>query len=154
MDNREFEELGDKIQDIIEKAVNSQDYKKLNQNISQTVNKAIDNGSEALKDALNNAFDAAQRGIRAGGEATQKAAEEAYKRYRYQPPESFRRQQVEPKQETSLALYSKNTGIQVRGVLKTVFGSILTGTMGVGLAVSGISQLVGAVGSWDASANM
>ena len=37
MDNREFEELGDKIQDIIEKAVNSQDYKKLNQNISQTV---------------------------------------------------------------------------------------------------------------------
>ena len=147
MDNREFEELGDKIQDIIEKAVNSQDYKKLNQNISQTVNKAIDNGSEALKDALNNAFDAAQRGIRAGGEATQKAAEEAYKRYRYQPPESFRRQQVEPKQETSLALYSKNTGIQVRGVLKTVFGSILTGTMGVGLAVSGICQLVGAVGS-------
>ena len=56
MDNREFDDLGNKIQDIIDRAVSSRDYQKLNQNINQTVNKAIDTGSEALRKALNEAF--------------------------------------------------------------------------------------------------
>lgn len=49
MDNHEFEDLGKKIQDIVDNAVNSNSYHELSHTINQTVNKAIDSGSEALK---------------------------------------------------------------------------------------------------------
>ena len=54
MGYHELDELGEKIQDIIDSAINEKNYQKLNQTINQTVNKAIDNGSEALRDALKN----------------------------------------------------------------------------------------------------
>lgn len=57
MDNHEFEDLGKKIQDIVDNAVNSNSYHELSHTISQTVNKAIDSGSEALKNAMNSVFD-------------------------------------------------------------------------------------------------
>ena len=41
--NQDWEALGRNIQDIIDQAVNSQDYRKLNQTITHTVNCAIDN---------------------------------------------------------------------------------------------------------------
>ena len=56
MEHQEWDDLGAKIQDIINSAVNEQDYRKLSRNINQTVNKAIDSGSEALKGVLNGAF--------------------------------------------------------------------------------------------------
>ena len=52
MDNHEFEDLGKKIQDIVDNAVNSNSYHELSRTINQTVNKAIDSGSEALKNAM------------------------------------------------------------------------------------------------------
>ena len=54
MGYNEFDELGDKIQSIIDSAVNEKNYQKLSQSINQALNKAIDNGSDALRDALNN----------------------------------------------------------------------------------------------------
>ena len=57
MDNHEFEDLGKKMQDIVDNAVNSNSYHELSHTINQTVNKAIDSGSEALKNALNSVFD-------------------------------------------------------------------------------------------------
>lgn len=55
--NSDWEELGRNIQDIVDKAVNSQDYQKLNQTIRQTVSRAVDMGSDALRKAV----DAASR---------------------------------------------------------------------------------------------
>ena len=57
MDNHEFEDLGKKIQDIVDNAVNSNSYHELSHTINQTVNKAIDSGSEALKNAMNSVFE-------------------------------------------------------------------------------------------------
>lgn len=104
MDNREFDELGEKIQEIIDKAVNSQNYQKLNQNINQTVGKAIDSGSEVLRNALNNAFSS----VETHTERTSAA------------------QNVLP------ALYKKITGVRVKGILMTIAGGIFTGGMGIG----------------------
>ena len=39
MDNHEFEDLGKKIQDIVDNAVNSNSYHELSHTINQTVNK-------------------------------------------------------------------------------------------------------------------
>ena len=41
MDNHEFEDLGKKMQDIVDNAVNSNSYHELSHTINQTVNKAI-----------------------------------------------------------------------------------------------------------------
>jgi 5-bromo-4-chloroindolyl phosphate hydrolysis protein len=104
------------------------------------MNKAIDSGSEALKDALNsfmNTTDAGNSRVNTGSEA--------YKKYRYQAPESFRkeREKPEPKKETSLALYNRNTGMQVKGTLQAVTGGILASGMGLGVTVSAIWGVLG-----------
>lgn len=57
--NSNWEELGRNIQDIVDKAVNAQDYQKLNQTIRQTVSRAVDVGSDALRKAV----DAASRPV-------------------------------------------------------------------------------------------
>ena len=58
--NQDWEALGRNIQDIIDQAVNSQDYRKLNQTITHTVNCAIDLGGEAVRRAVDSASRTAQ----------------------------------------------------------------------------------------------
>jgi 5-bromo-4-chloroindolyl phosphate hydrolysis protein len=50
--NRELEDLGRNVQEIIDRAVNSSDYQKLNETIRQTVGRAVDLSSEAVRSAV------------------------------------------------------------------------------------------------------
>ena len=79
MDNRELDQLGLAISDMIDKAINSKDFKKLNESIQSTVQgaleRAIDSGADALKSAVTGS-----RGD--------------YKSYRYTPPEEFARKKA------------------------------------------------------------
>ena len=50
--NRELEDLGRNVQAIVDQAINSQDYQKLNETIRQTVGKAVDLGSGAVRSAM------------------------------------------------------------------------------------------------------
>ena len=58
MGYQEWDDLGDKILDIIDNAINEQNYRKLSQTIEQTLNHAVNSGSDALKDAINSGGDA------------------------------------------------------------------------------------------------
>lgn len=49
---KELDELGKNIQDIVDRAVNSQDYRKLNQTIRQSVERAVDVGTGAVRSAV------------------------------------------------------------------------------------------------------
>lgn len=131
MDNREFDDLGNKIQDIIDRAVSSRDYQKLNQNINQTVNKAIDTGSEALRKALNEAFGQS-------GEYTKKyenKTKEFEERRRRERMEQEKKAQEVSRQANLSTLYRGTAGTRIKGILMTTFGGIFTGGMGVGAAV-------------------
>ncbi len=125
MDNHEFEDLGKKIQDIVDNAVNSNSYHELSHTINQTVNKAIDSGSEALKNALNSVFDPG-----ADPEFRKKS-------YTYQSPYYGRsrkaKQQAVRKQ--SELLYGKTTGENLKGMMMAVSGGILLSGMGLGAMV-------------------
>lgn len=46
---RDWEDLGRNIQDVVDRAVNSHDFQKLNQTIRQVVDAAVDLGSEAVR---------------------------------------------------------------------------------------------------------
>ena len=70
MGYQEFDELGEKIQDIIDQAINENNYQKLSQTINQTVNRAIDSGSDALKNVLNSTLGSASGGNAAGNNDT------------------------------------------------------------------------------------
>ena len=50
--NQNWEEIGRNIQSLVDEAVRSQDYQKLNQAIRQTVSKAVDLGGTAVKKAV------------------------------------------------------------------------------------------------------
>lgn len=125
MDNHEFEDLGKKMQDIVDNAVNSNSYHELSHTINQTVNKAIDSGSEALKNALNSVFDP-------GADP-----EFCKKSYTYQSPYYGRsrkaKQQAARKQ--SELLYGKTTGENLKGMMMAVSGGILLSGMGLGAMV-------------------
>ena len=126
----EFDELGQQITEIIDKAVSSHNYQKLNETINQAVSsaldRAIDNGSDALKDALRNTL-----GIGIGTDA--------YKRYRYTPPESFRKEkkEIQP-EEKKVVLYANTNGEQVKGAFMTIVGGVLAVGNGLALLGSGL----------------
>lgn len=53
--NLNLDDLGKNIQQIVDRAVNSQDYQKLDQTIRQTVGKAVDIGGEAVRKVISGA---------------------------------------------------------------------------------------------------
>ena len=99
----DWEELGKNIQDIIDQAVNQQDYQKLNQTIRQTVERAVDLGTGAVRAAVD----------------------------RSRPV--VRNIPLDPKpQPRDLSLlYGKTGSLTTRGLLKTVGGGVLTAFSGL-----------------------
>ena len=127
MGNMDLEDLGDKIQDIIESAVKSHDFQKLNQTITQAVNSAIDNGSDALKSALG---------------VNRKNDPEAYKRYRYTPPESFRKKETVKEEDKEPALYLNTAGDKVKGIAMAGCGALLAFGNGAALLSGGFLRML------------
>ena len=137
MDNHEFEDLGKKIQDIVDNAVNSNSYHELSRTIGQTVNKAIDSGSEALKNAMDSVFDP--------------SGDPKYRKnsYTYQSPYYGRNKKAREqaaKKQTEL-LYGKTTGENLKGMMMAVSGGILLSGMGLGAMVLLIWMGLGHSGS-------
>ena len=124
MANNEWDNWGRSIQELIDKAVNSQDYQELSRNIGKTIDKAFSAGSEAMRRAADS------------------AAKNSGSHYSYTPP----RVTVEPKKETLPALYGSPNGVTTKGILQTVFGGILAVT-GLGIAIPfGVLSIVGSAG--------
>lgn len=118
--DRELDDLGRRIQEIVDQAVKSQDYQKLNQTIRQTVERAVDMGSDAVRSAF------------------------AEKKRPAQPVKTVEAEVVKPQE---LALLYGNTGnITTRGLIKAVGGGVLTAFSGLIWLASLILLLAG--GSW------
>ena len=103
--NQNWEEIGRNIQSLVDDAVRSQDYQKLNQAIRQTVSKAVDLGGTAVKKAV----DTTARPASAAGNTRQTEAKTVTVESRNLP-----------------ALYGSANGKTVAGILKVVGGSLLS----------------------------
>ena len=57
MRNQDWYDLGDKVQKIVQDAVNSRDFRQLNENITQTLNRAVRDGTEVLRNVLGQDWD-------------------------------------------------------------------------------------------------
>ena len=103
--NQNWEEIGRNIQTLVDEAIGSQDYQKLNQTIRQTVSKAVDLGGTAVKKAV----DTTARAASTAGTVRQTEAKTVTVESRNLP-----------------ALYGSANGKTVAGVLKVVGGSLLS----------------------------
>ncbi|MBQ1310249.1 MAG: 5-bromo-4-chloroindolyl phosphate hydrolysis family protein [Blautia sp.] len=121
MGKKDFEDFGSFIEEIVDKAISSSDYQKLNETISKAIENAIDSGADALKSTLTGSGNSHNK--------------EAYKNYRYTPPESFRKEKK--KQEKKPELYIKSIGKKVQGYLLAAAGAVLAVGNGIGLLISG-----------------
>lgn len=115
--NQDWDDLGRSIQDIVDQAINSRDYQKLDQTIRQTVSRAVDLGSEAVRKAMDTA-------PRSGS--------------------GFReeKQPVEPPKPLPV-LYGSTSGKAAVGIVKIVSGGLTSGIAVLLLIASLILLLTG-----------
>lgn len=141
--NQDWDDLGRSIQDIVDRAVNSRDFQKLNQTVSQAVGKAVDMGSEAVRKAME-----------AAARPTTPSARPVYR--------EVEATVVEEKKDLPV-LYAGTGGETAVGLVKIVGGglALLTGfislisllvrlIMGIGLGIASTVITVGGVvaGTW------
>lgn len=119
--NQEWDSLGRSIEEIIDKAINSQNYQELSRNITRTIDRATRTGSDALWRALD-----------------MSGATKPKNTITVEPV------RAEPVPKNNLpALYGSSNGETTKGILKTVFGGISTITGFTFTLISGIFHLVG-----------
>ncbi len=123
--NQEWEKFGKDIRNIVEDAVNSQDFRQLNKAITNTVNEAVSS---------------IQQGLRSAGEAVNKASFLSYadnkeqKKWEQKPPKSQPGSLKAPGQTTNPELFKKNTSVKAGGLVLAVCG--YTFSIGTGVAVA------------------
>lgn len=117
----DWDELGKSIQDIVDQAVKSQDYQKLNQTVRQAVNKAVDFGGEAIRKA-------------SASTATSQP----------KPREPARQVVVEKKNLP--VLYGTGSRQTVFGILKIVGGSMLSFFTFLAILSAGFVNLIAGTG--------
>ena len=136
----QWDNLGQSIQKLIDNAINQQNYQELSRNIGNIIDSAFSTGSDALhragwavdKDKINDTID---RAMRYGASAVQSTSQ------RVQPKVT-----VEKTKAPLPALYGSANGETTKGILKTVFGSLLA-LCGAGLGIPfGVLALVSSAG--------
>ena len=110
--NQNWDDLGRNIQDIVDRAVNSHDYQKLNQTIRQVVDKAVGAGGEAVRRAMDNANRPVQKPLI-----------------------------VEEKKNLPV-LYANPNGKTTAGILKIIGGSLLSAGGILGLVAVGVLSIL------------
>ena len=102
---QEWEDLGRNIEDIVNRAVNSRDYQKLDQTIRQVIDRAVDVSSEAVRKAVDNPSRGASR-------------KTTYTKEKTEIPEAKKDLPV---------LYANPNGKTAVGIAKIVGGGVTTG---------------------------
>lgn len=161
--NINLDDLGNTIENIIDRAVSSQDFQQMNQAIRQVLNTAVDTGGDAMRKAVD---EAAKRKAARGRIVEERADSAPYRAgYSFQ---SRNRNHARGVQQPNVNVYSSNlgstrasrqqgsqlpalyqnpTGKLAGGICKTVGGGLLTLFGSGGILSTGIVGLVTGVGS-------
>lgn len=157
---RDIEDLGDAIEAIIDQAVSSRNYQKLNQTIRQAVNTAVDSGSEVLRRAVDETAKKAAT-INKPDVVDARVDQPTYvpqprprvaTRTSYQPNRNIYSsklgtQRGAPQESNLPALYQNTSGKMAGGILKTVGGGLMTFFSSGGLLASCILSTVTSAGA-------
>lgn len=147
--NDSLDDLGDAIDAIIDRAINSKDFQNLDETIRKAVNSAVDTGSEAVRRAAHTATrkSAARRKVVDAREDEplyvpgSKRPEQPNVNIYSSTLGSTRAGRAQRDKKLPV-LYQNPTGKLVGGILKTVGGGIMTLTGVSGLLGSGITAVL------------
>ena len=158
--NDSLDDLGDAIDAIIDRAINSKDFQNLDETIRKAVNSAVDTGSEAVRRAAHTATrkSAARRKVVDAREDEplyvpgSKRPEQPNVNIYSSTLGSTRAGRAQRDKRLPV-LYQNPTGKLVWGILKTVGGGIMTltgvgGLLGSGLTAALVNGLGGAMSVW------
>lgn len=124
MPDKDYSNMGERIQSIVEDAVSSMDFGQLNKNITgsiQSVFEELNIDADAVKDRVN------------------RMQESAGVRYHYGSDRPQEKKQEERKaQTTTVAKYAKNPPGTVSGTLCTALGGVFTGIFGISTVIVGL----------------
>lgn len=121
MVNRDWEKFGEDIRRTVQEAVNSQNFDKLNQTVTETINDAAAGIAEALKQAGKSA---AEAGRRTGGAGNMKGY--GYREPVYREPVYREPRMPAGAQKREVCLYRKTGSAKAGGTILTAVG------MGIG----------------------
>lgn len=156
----DLDDLGERIQDMIDEAIRSRNYQELNRNVKQTVNRAMNTGAEAMRNYQARQQTLKERQRQMQEDAQQRAAE-AYRRNQAARARKWQQQYealhpkvtVEPKKpipESNLpVLYGSTTGRTLGGIFKAIGGGAvaLVSTASVLFSALGAAFGSGALGT-------
>ena len=155
--NSGLDDLGDAIEAIIDRAVNSRDFKNLDETIRKAVNSAVDTGSDAVRRAVSSATrkSAARRKVVdertdqplyvPGSRGWNRGAEQPNVNIYSSTLGSTRASRAQRDAQLP-ALYQNPTGKLAGGIVKTVGGGIMTLFGAGGVISSGVVALVTSLG--------
>lgn len=133
MANQDWSNLGDEIKNLVQSAVESQNFKQLNETLGKTINEAMENVNVGLNkagDKLNQAT---------------KDYEHKYKKTKTQNPWRVRSFADKPEvsQPHQIRLYRSTTGMTGLGSALAVTGYLLAGGMGIATLIIFLVGIVG-----------
>ncbi len=130
MRNQDWYDLGDKVQKIVQDAVNSRDFRQLNENITRTVDRAVRDGGEVLKNVFGQEWHQMPGSGPQQHPKTSKVYREVYKEQTVQRPSA--------QMNRERMLYSRTGGPRAQGIIEIC--------VGICLLITGIIMLIGFLG--------
>lgn len=127
MDNKDWEKFGEEVRRTVQDAVDSQNFNRLNQAVSDTIGKAMDSVSKGLKNAGIYGQNPAGGNGNPGPEAFRRQREEMFQRQNAQMAwhrnnRMMQRQAAEMIRRQNARLYLKGTSTRIGGVFLAATG--------------------------------
>lgn len=127
MDNFDFNRLGNNISNLVDDAINSQNFKELNKTINSTINQALDGVNKTVNN-LNRTY---------GGLGYQK------KGHPYNPNPRNGPLRTQPLQKQAMSIYNKYPKGHISGSIKAFLGFTMAGVGGISTLVFVILAIFG-----------
>ena len=129
MINRDWERFGEDIRRTVQNAIDSKDFGKLNQTITNTINDAVDSIADNIRNAQNGQSRQAAHPYREESPKRRPNQEHPYQAHPYQAePNQAYPYQARPYQGRKLPkLFRMTAFVNMEGMLMTVIGAVLGG---------------------------
>lgn len=134
MRNQDWYDLGDKVQNLVQDAINSKDFRQLNENITRTLDRAVRDGGEVLRNVFGQEFEERSRGRGYTRRTVRRPAQ----------PEQRRNAETQLQPRMQRMLYSRTGGPKAQGIMEIMAGAVLLafgGFTALGILVAFFSGL-------------
>lgn len=137
MGNQDWSNLGEQIKNSVQDAIDSQNFRQLNESIRNTVNSAMDN----VNQSLNNANQSLNGRNRQRGQYRGRM-ENPHRMEPQNPWETKRSYEVNPRGKDKNELLASNSGMKGAGYSLSITGYIFAGSLGLAIFILGLVGLI------------